>query len=238
MGRIVVTGAASGIGAAVADRAQADGWDVARLDREFPDGDGRDGRYRVDVGQPGVVSTVLAAVSSNWGGAPDALVHAAGIYRVQASTDVDAASWDETLAINARGSFLAARTAAEQMIRAATGGSLVLLSSVATLRGDAVEPSAAYSASKGAVSALVRQLAVECARSGIRVNAVMPGVIDTPMATIVHDTAATADLLRRLPLGRLGRADEVAAAYLFLAGPQSSYITGTEIAVDGGYLVS
>jgi NAD(P)-dependent dehydrogenase (short-subunit alcohol dehydrogenase family) len=238
MGRIVVTGAASGIGAAVADRAQADGWDVARLDREFPGMDGRDGRYRVDVGQPDAVSTVLAAVSADWGGAPDALVHAAGIYRVRASTEVDAVAWDETLAINARGSFLVARTAAEQMIRAGTGGSLVLLSSVATLRGDAVEPTAAYSASKGAVSALVRQLAVEWAKSGIRVNAVMPGVIDTPMATIVHDAAAIADLLRRLPLGRLGRADEVAAACLFLAGPQSSYITGTEIAVDGGYLVS
>jgi NAD(P)-dependent dehydrogenase (short-subunit alcohol dehydrogenase family) len=238
MGRIVVTGAASGIGAAVADRAEADGWDVARLDREFADIDGRQGRYRVDIGESDSISTVFAAIGSQWGGAPDALVHAAGIYRVRPSTDVDAATWDATLSINARGSFLVARAVAELMIGAGTGGSLVLLSSVATLRGDAFEPSAAYSASKGAVSALVRQLAVEWAGAGIRVNGVMPGVIETAMTTITSDASATADLLRRLPLGRLGRADEVAAACLFLAGSQSSYITGTEIVVDGGYLVS
>jgi NAD(P)-dependent dehydrogenase (short-subunit alcohol dehydrogenase family) len=238
MGRIVVTGAASGIGAAVADRAEAEGWDVARLDREFADIEGKQGRYRVDIGESDSVSAVFAAVGSRWSGAPDALVHAAGIYRVRPATDVDAATWDATLSINARGSFLIARAVAELMIGAGTGGSLVLLSSVATLRGDAVEPSAAYSASKGAVSALVRQLAVEWAAAGIRVNGVMPGVIDTPMTTITNDASSTADLLRRLPLGRLGRADEVAAACLFLAGPQSSYITGTEIVVDGGYLVS
>lgn len=237
MAHLVVTGAASGIGAAVADRAETDGWTVSRLDRTFANTDGP-GRYRVDVADFDSTTAVLDRIVAERGAAPDALVHAAGIYRVRAATDVDAQAWDETLSVNARGSFLVARAVAAAMIRAGTGGSIVLLGSVAALRGDAFEPSAAYSASKGAVSALIRQLAVEWAGAGIRVNGVMPGVIDTAMTTIVDDPEATADFLSRLPLGRLGRADEVAAACLFLAGPQASYITGTEIAVDGGYLVS
>jgi NAD(P)-dependent dehydrogenase (short-subunit alcohol dehydrogenase family) len=238
MPHLIVTGAASGIGAAVADRAEADGWTVSRLDRAFSEDDESTGRYHVDVAESDSATTVLERIVAAHGTAPDALVHAAGVYRVRPATDVDAAAWDDTLAINARGSFLVARAVAATMIGAGTGGSLVLLGSVAALRGDAFEPSAAYSASKGAVSALVRQLAVEWARAGIRVNGVMPGVIDTAMTTLVDDPEATADFLRGLPLGRLGRADEVAAACLFLAGPQASYITGTEIAVDGGYLVS
>ena len=238
MAHIVVTGAASGVGAAVASRAAAEGWTVARLDREFPDAGGGDGRYHVDVSDSSSVATALASVTDHWGRAPDALVHAAGIYRVRSATDVDTDAWEATMSVNARGSFLIARAVAAAMIRAGTGGSLVLLGSVAALRGDSVEPSAAYSASKGAVSALVRQLAVEWAGAGIRVNAVMPGVIDTAMTTIVDDAEACAAFLRTLPLGRLGKAEEVAAACLFLAGPNASYITGVEIAVDGGYLVS
>ena len=235
---MVVTGAASGIGAAVAERAEADGWTVARLDIGYPKSGGRDGCHHVDVANVDSSATALAAVTSDWGRPPDALVNAAGIYRVQPSTDLDVEAWEATLSVNARGSFLLARAVAETMMRAGTGGSLVLLGSVAALRGDAVEPSAAYSASKGAVSALVRQLAVEWAGAGIRVNGVMPGVIDTAMTTIVQDPAATAAFLSTLPLGRLGRADEVAAACLFLAGPVASYITGIEIAVDGGYLIA
>lgn len=237
MPHIVVTGAASGIGAAVADRAAADGWTVARLDREFADSDAPD-RHRVDVADFDSVGVTLAAVTAGWGRAPDAVVHAAGIYRLRRAVNVDAHTWDETMATNARGSFVVARAAAEVMIGAGTGGSVVLLSSVAALRGDRVEPASVYAASKGAVSALVRQLAVEWAGAGIRVNAVVPGVIDTAMTTIVDNPEAYAALLRTLPLGRLGRAEEVAAACLFLAGPQASYITGSEIAVDGGYLVS
>jgi 3-oxoacyl-[acyl-carrier protein] reductase len=85
---------------------------------------------------------------------------------------------------------------------------------------------------------MARQLAVEWGGAGIRVNCVVPGVIDTAMTTVTADADATAALLQRLPLGRLGTADEVAAACLFLAGPDSSYVTGTEITVDGGYLAS
>lgn len=238
MGRLVVTGAASGIGAAVVAQALADGWDVAQVDRSFQQGTEADGRYTADVADERAVGDAVAAITSAWGAPPDALVHCAGVYRVAASREMDATAWDEVLGINARGSFLVARTVVAGMLAAGSAGAIVLLGSVASSRGDAGEPSAAYAASKGAVGALARQLAVEWGPAGIRVNAVVPGVIDTPMTTIVEDADATAALLERLPMRRLGRADEVAAACMFLAGPHSSYITGTEIAVDGGYLAS
>ncbi|GFG51817.1 short-chain dehydrogenase [Mycolicibacterium agri] len=238
MARLVVTGAASGIGAAVVALATAEGWDVAQIDRSFPSSAPTEGRYTADVADQREVGQVVAAVTSAWGAPPDALVHCAGVYRVAASTEVDTAAWDEVVGINARGSFFVARAVAAGMLAAGTEGAVVLLGSVASSRGDAGEPSAAYAASKGAVGSLTRQLAVEWGPAGIRVNAVVPGVIDTPMTTIVEDADATAALLTRLPMRRLGRADEVAAACMFLAGPRSSYITGTEIVVDGGYLAS
>lgn len=238
MSRLVVTGAASGIGAAVAALAEADGWDVARLDRAFAGGTDAAGRYTADIVDERQVGDAVDAITSTWGAPPDALVHCAGVYRVAESTSVDAAAWDDVLNVNARGSFLVARAFAAAMMAAGSPGTVVLVGSVASSRGDAGEPSAAYAASKGAVSSLARQLAVEWGPSGIRVNAVVPGVIVTPMTTIVDDAGATAALLERLPMRRLGRADEVAAACMFLAGPHSSYITGTEITVDGGYLAS
>jgi NAD(P)-dependent dehydrogenase (short-subunit alcohol dehydrogenase family) len=238
MNRLVVTGAASGIGAAAAAQAEANGWDVARIDRAFTGDADTAGRYTADIVDERQVGDVIDAITSAWGAPPDALVHCAGVYRVAESTAVDAAAWDDVLSVNARGSFLVARAVVATMLAAGSAGAVVLLGSVASSRGDAGEPSAAYAASKGAVSSLVRQLAVEWGPAGIRVNAVVPGVIDTPMTTIVDDAGATAALLERLPMRRLGRADEVAAACMFMAGPHSSYITGTEIVVDGGYLAS
>lgn len=232
-GRIVVTGAASGIGAAVTRLAAESGWQVAGLDRsESPSGATH---VTADVTDADALRAAVAEVVSDWNAAPDAVVHCAGIYRVTPSLSADPAHWDEVLGINARGSFFAAQAVAATMT---SGGSIVLVGSVAAHRGDVGEPSAAYAASKGAVSSLSRQLAVEWGPRGIRVNAVIPGVIDTAMTTVTSDPDATAALLERLPLGRLGEADEVAKACLFLAGADSSYITGTEITVDGGYLAS
>jgi NAD(P)-dependent dehydrogenase (short-subunit alcohol dehydrogenase family) len=240
MRKIVITGASSGIGRAVARRAHDLGWTVAAIDRTFnadnpfPD----DARHVADVTDGAEVSSAVDAITASWGGAPDALVHCAGIYRVAPTVTLDPADWDHTLSVNARGSFLIAQAVAARMISAGNSGSIVLLGSVGAGRGDLTEPGAAYAASKGAVSALVRQLAVEWGPAGIRVNSVVPGVIDTAMTTVTSNPDAANALLGRLPLGRLGTADEVAAACLFLAGPDSSYITGTEITVDGGYLAS
>ncbi|MDH6197387.1 NAD(P)-dependent dehydrogenase (short-subunit alcohol dehydrogenase family) [Mycobacterium frederiksbergense] len=237
MRNVIVTGAASGIGAAVLDRAREQGWRAAGIDlsgSDFRAGD----VHRADVTDAAQVRAAVSAIVDGWDGPPDAVVHCAGIYRTAPSVTVGADDWERTMGVNARGSFLVAQAAAAAMIAAGTPGSIVLLGSVGAGRGDLTEPGAAYAASKGAVSALVRQLAVEWGPVGIRVNSVVPGVIDTAMTTVTSDPAATAALLARLPLRRLGDAREVAAACLFLAGPDSSYITGSEITVDGGYLVS
>jgi NAD(P)-dependent dehydrogenase (short-subunit alcohol dehydrogenase family) len=237
--RLIVTGAASGIGAAVGNQAVDGGWSVVGIDRAFESRtESRHRTITADVAEPDEVTAAVDAAITEWGGPPDALVHCAGIYRVTPSATADVAGWDDVIGVNARGSFLVAQAVAATMIRYRTTGSIVLLGSVAAGRGDVGEPSAAYAASKGAVSSMARQLAVEWGGSGIRVNCVVPGVIDTAMTTVTADADATATLLQRLPLGRLGTADEVAAACLFLAGSASSYITGTEILVDGGYLAS
>ncbi|MUL81027.1 MULTISPECIES: SDR family NAD(P)-dependent oxidoreductase [unclassified Mycolicibacterium] len=240
MRRMVVTGASSGIGLAVARRAHELGWAVAGIDRVFNSDNPFPGHmsHIADVTDGAAVSAAVAAITSSWGGAPNALVHCAGIYRVAPTVTLDPADWDHTLNVNARGSFLVAQAVAARMISDGNPGSIVLLGSVGAGRGDLAEPGAAYAASKGAVSALVRQLAVEWGPAGIRVNSVVPGVIDTAMTTVTSNPDAADALLGRLPLGRLGTADEVAAACVFLAGPDSSYITGTEITVDGGYLAS
>ncbi|BDX29513.1 2-deoxy-D-gluconate 3-dehydrogenase [Mycobacterium antarcticum] len=237
--RLIVTGAASGIGAAVVDHALDAGWSVIGIDRAFAfRTESRHRTITADVAEPGEVTAAVDAAITGWDGPPDSLVHCAGIYRVTPSATADAAGWDDVVGVNARGSFLMAQAVASTMIHYGTTGSIVLLGSVAAGRGDRGEPSAAYAASKGAVSSMARQLAVEWGGSGIRVNCVVPGVIDTAMTTVTSDAGAAVALLRRLPLGRLGTAGEVAAACLFLAGTESSYITGTEILVDGGYLAS
>ena len=115
---------------------------------------------------------------------------------------------------------------------------VVLLSSVGAFRSDWAEPSAAYCASKAAVSSMARSMAGEWAPFGVRVNAVAPGLIDTPMLrTMADPDAGTASLRSKVPLARLGTAADVARVVCFLASDESAYITGTTIAVDGGYLV-
>jgi len=143
--------------------------------------------------------------------------------------------WDEVMAINVTGSMLVSQAAARQWAEAGVPGSVVLVSSIAHERGDRDEPGAHYAASKGAVVSLCRQLAVEWGPLGIRVNAVSPGVIDTPMLRLGDDPARMAAYLESaVPLGRLGRADEVAQACWFLASDLASYVSGAVLAVDGG----
>ncbi|MGW4028384.1 SDR family NAD(P)-dependent oxidoreductase [Streptomyces sp. NPDC004838] len=239
--RLVVTGSLSGIGRATASIASGLGWSVIGLDLVEEGTREDDGlvTHHCDITDERSVRDAFDTVDRSWGGlAPHALVHCAGIYRFGPATRTTAAEWDTVVNINARGSLLVAAAAAERMQRAGEGGSVTLLSSIAAVRGDAGEPSAAYSASKGAVVSLARQLAVEWGPDGIRCNVVAPGVIDTPMTTVSRDPEAYRQVLQRIPARRLGTADEVAQVCVFLASNESAYVSGTVIAVDGGQSAS
>lgn len=228
--RAIVTGAASGIGAAIAARLAAEGAVVAGLDRAA----GGAASVTVDVRDPDAVTLAVERARDVLGGSPDLLVNAAGVYLVRSLLETSAAEWDDVLAVNLRGTFLVATAA----VRAGLGpGVIVNLSSVAAYEGSAGEPSGAYNASKAAVSGLTRQMAAEWASRGIRVVAVAPGVIDTPMLRLMDDpTAGRAYLDAAVPLRRLGTADEIAAVACFAASPEAAYLTGTTIVADGGLL--
>ena len=238
--RALVTGGASGIGLACAQHIRAEGAEVALLDCDAEALDKTaEGMRAVGVlcdvadaeAVPGAVSDAAAAL----GGPIDVLVSAAGIYRIAPAVDLDISQWDRVLDVNLRGSFLVARAVARALIEAGRRGSIVNLASTAALRADATEPAAHYNASKAGIVSLTRQLAVEWAPHGIRVNAVCPGVIDTPMLRVMDDREAGEAYLRSgVPLQRLGTPREVADCVAFLASDRASYVTGAALTVDGG----
>ncbi len=231
----IVTGAASGIGAAVAARLLAEGAAVVGVDRQPIDPRAGFAGVAADLARPGDVAPAIDASVELLGGPPDVLVNAAGVYLVRSLLDTSPEEWDAVEAVNVRATFLAARSVVERGMR--PGGAIVNLSSVAAYGASAREPSGAYNASKAAIGSLTRQMAVEWADRGIRVVAIAPGVIDTPMLRLMDEPiAGNAYVRAAVPLRRLGTAGEVAAAVLFAASDDASYITGTTIVVDGGLL--
>jgi NAD(P)-dependent dehydrogenase (short-subunit alcohol dehydrogenase family) len=226
--RALVTGGASGIGAATARLLAQRGVRVVTVDRAGGD-------IAADVGDEAAVTAAVAEATRFLGGAPEVVVASAGIYRIAPLLETPAEVWDEVLETNLRGVFLTGREAARAMIERGVRGAIVNLASMAALVADASEPTAAYNASKAAVVALTRQMAVELAPHGIRVNCVCPGVIDTPMLRLMDDPETGQRYLREsVPLRRLGTAEEVARAIAFLASDESSYITGVALPIDGG----
>ena len=243
----LITGAASGMGrstallfaeqgarVAVADMLEAEGRQVVA---EIIAAGGEAFFQALDVPEEGQWEAALAAVLAAWGRL-DVLVNYAGISGSNTNNLYDTALWDRIMAVNARGTFLGVKHAVAAMRAAGRGGSIVNISSISGNVGQE-RIHCAYNASKAAVRLLTKSVAVQEGAAGIRVNTVHPGLLP-PMRTsgATADPVFRAKMMQHVPLGRNGRVEEVANAVLFLASDEASYITGTELHVDGGYLAS
>jgi cyclopentanol dehydrogenase len=163
----------------------------------------------------------------------DILINNAGIFRTGRVEETSSAEWDQVMDINAKGVFLGAKAAIPAM-REAGGGSIINLSSVAGLVGAAY--STAYSASKGAVRLFTKSTAIQYATDGVRCNSIHPGVIQTDMTKeAIADSQFKAQRLDPTPLARLGQPEDVAYGALYLASDESSFVTGSELVIDGGW---
>jgi gluconate 5-dehydrogenase len=193
---------------------------------------------RCDVRNPDDVQAVVDRTVAELGGI-DVLVNNAGTSWGAAPEDVPLDAWRKVMDVNLTGTFLFCQAVGREMIASGAGGKIVNVASIAAYRGlDPAEMNALpYSASKGGVIALTVDLAVKWASHGIYVNAIVPGWFPTDMSEVVLDRSGDA-FVRKIPLGRLGAADDLKGAVAFLASRASSYTTGETIAVDGGLLAS
>lgn len=240
----LVTGAASGIGRAIAMRFAEEGADVVVADiREDPREGGEPTHERIesetdaraefvetDVSDVDDIEAAVDTATEAFGGL-DVMVNNAGVFRANQPVEtVDPEEYDWLMDINLRGLYFGCKLAADVM-REDDGGSIVNLSSIAGLVG--YPGASVYCASKGGITNLTRALAIELGPDGVRVNAINPGVIETAMTT--EDTHIAGQMDEQIPLRRDGQPDDVADAALFLASEASAYVTGHNLAVDGGY---
>lgn len=240
----LVTGAARGIGRAVAAALAAHGARVVLADLDgaatraaaeaIPGAEG----IALDVACEAATEAALDALAAR-GVVPDVAVPNAGILHLETAVDLPAERFRAVLEVNLTGAFLTARAAARRMGR---GGRIVFTTSLFGVRGGA--QNAAYAASKFGMTGLMESMAADLAPRGITVNAVAPGQIETEMMERLVETRLAGGLpdprerlLARIPLGRLGRPEEVAGAYVWLASDLASYVTGQTVVVDGGWQV-
>lgn len=234
---VVVTGASGGIGHAVTRRLLDEdyaigGWDVtpgnlAKID------DPNLSVARVDVRDKKQIDDAVETLLESFGRI-DGLVACAGVYKTMPFQDLDEATWDLTLDINLKGAFLACQ-AVLPVMRRQRRGSIVLFSS--TLARIGAARGAHYAATKGGLLGLARSLALLAARDNVRVNTVSPGVTDTQMPREHASDADLAATARTIPLGRIGRPQDMAEAALFLLQQDSSFVTGQDLRVNGGALI-
>jgi 3-oxoacyl-[acyl-carrier protein] reductase len=242
--RVLVTGGASGIGEATAHRFLREGAHVVVVDRsranlaaagERLGAAGAGGEIVLEEGDVAAaedVERVVAAMVERFGGI-DVLVSNAGIAYQEPFLDITRERWDETLRVNLTGMFVMAQRVAREMVRAGSG-TILLTSSTNGLVGE--DRFAHYNASKGGVTLLTKSLAIELGPHGIRVNAVCPGYIVTPLAEALDDPKAMEAYRLQLPLRRLGRPEDVAGTFAFLASDDAAFIHGETIVIDGGQL--
>lgn len=237
---VLITGAARGIGLATARRFLAEGWRVALLDILGPEVEAaaealgapnRTLALTCDVTEAQEVAAAVEMVSVRFGRL-NALVNNAGIAVFKPIMETSDEEWARVLEVNLSGPFICTK-AAVPLMREEGGGAVVNITSISGLRASTLR--SAYGTSKAGLAHLTRQLAVELASLGIRVNAVAPGPVDTAMAKAVHSREIRADYHDAIPLARYGLEEELAEAIFFLCSERASYITGQELAVDGGF---
>ena len=249
MGRLdgkvaLITGAASGMGRIAAELFAGEGARVMLADvtdeagRAAAEAIGVSGReaafVHTDVSKPDEIEAAVRSAVERFG-ALNVLYNNAGIFPADdgSVTETSEQTWDRVMDINLKGVFLGCKYAIPAMIESG-GGSIINVASFVALVG-AATPQIAYTASKGGVLSMTREIAVEFARKGIRANALCPGPIETPLlAELLADPVRRERRLVHIPVGRFGQAEEIAQAALFLASDESSFVTGATFVVDGG----
>jgi NAD(P)-dependent dehydrogenase (short-subunit alcohol dehydrogenase family) len=241
--RVIVTGAAQGIGRAVALHLASPGvqlavWDVKRDGVEetakLCHEKGAVARaWTVDVGDADAIEAAVSAFERAWG-KPDGLVNNAGIFPRARALDMKLAQWEEVLRVNLTGTFVTARAVAARM-KDLGRGAIVNTASGRALAGAA--NGAHYAASKGGIIALTKSLALDWAAYGIRVNCVIPGLTDTAQPRVEMGDNELYAAGARIPMGRIGRPEDIAAVIAFLLSDDSGYMTGQSVAANGGAIM-
>jgi NAD(P)-dependent dehydrogenase (short-subunit alcohol dehydrogenase family) len=240
--RALVTGAARGIGAEVVARLLKDGHRVLATDLKV-DGEvlaalrarwpGALLTHAADLLDPATPDALVERVQAAFGGL-DVLVNNAVVSRYEPFLEITRASWQEVIGVGLEAWFFLSQAVARSMVAARIPGTVVNLASINSFAAEA--NASHYAIVKGGVAQMTRALAVELAPHGIRVNAVAPGPVRTPHLAAIQDGEGFAAMLSRVPLGRVGRAEEIASVVAFLASAESSYVTGSIVLADGGFM--
>ena len=232
--RVLVTGAGKGIGRSVVQRLVAEGAEVIALSRTKSDLDQLESELGCRTIHCDLADADAARAAAIAALPVDLLVNNAGTTQLDAFLDVKAETFDWLMSVNARAPMIVAQECARDMIRRGHKGAIVNVSSMASLQG--VPEHTAYCATKGALDAMTRVMAVELGAHGIRVNTVNPVVTLTPMAIKAwSDPAKAGSMLSRIPMGRFVEPVEVADTILYLLSPRASMVTGASLTVDGGF---
>ena len=245
-GRIaIVTGAGAGIGRAAALRIASEGGTVAVFDISpagaaetvdlIEDAGGSASAYRVDVADALSVQTAVDAVVTDLG-LPFSLINCAGILRIAPALEMSVEDFDTVIGVNLRSVFLTSTAFARHLVAAGKPGRIVNTSSIHAVVS--LRDSAGYAASKGGIEALTFTLAGDWAEYGITVNAVRPGATWSALTTPMYTPDVLESLSRRIPLGVVAQAEQVASAIVYLASEEASYSTGATLSVDGGYIIN